>query len=287
MIKNGFFPIRQFLGAVLVALPLHHAVAAQYDQRLDSLGKLIETSSGARQVEQSENALALALREEARDGYERAREAHAAGRDEEVAELLDEAANNMFRAVRMIRSPVNAEQKQSDDYQRRRQSVDALLAAQQRVSTEKGMAAEGEAVLLQVEGLVSKGDELAQRHELEGAMVLVNQAYLAIKVSLESMRGGDTLVRSLQFDSGEEEYRYELDRNDTHRMLADMVMQDNKGASGLGDMAAKLLEEAESMRKQAERQAADKQFDTAIESLEQSTKQLVRVIRSGGLYIPG
>jgi len=287
MITSGFIPIRQVLFAALLAVPLYHAAAAQYDQRLESLGKLLETSSGARQIQQSDNAEALALRQEARDAYQRARDAHTAGRDAEVPALLDQAANKMFMAVRLVRKPQGVEQKQVADYQRRRESVDALLVAQQRVSSEKKMAAEGATVLEQVEGLTSKADGLAQRQELEGAMVLVNQAYTVIKVSLKSMRGGDTLVRSLQFESEEEEYRYELDRNDTHAMLADIVLREKGASSGLGDMAAKLLEEATGLRKRAEREAADKKFAAAIESLEQSTKQLVRVIRSGGLYIPG
>lgn len=279
--------MRRFLAVALVALPLCQAVAAQYDQRLESLDKLIETSSGAKQVNQSENAQALALREEARVAYERAQQAHAAGRDAEVPALLDRAASKMFLAVRMVRPPQSSEQKKASDYQLRMQSVEALLGAQQRVSKEKGMVHEAEQVGRQVDGLVSKADVLAARGELEGALVLASQAYMVLKVSLEALRGGETLVRSLQFENAEEEYHYELDRNDTHRMLADIVLQDNQGTSGLGDMVAKLLEKAGTLRTQAERQAADQKFDAAIESLEHSTKQLVRVIRSSGLYIPG
>ena len=39
------------------------------------------------------------------------------------------------------------------------------------------------------------------------------------------MRSGDTLVRSLNFASKEEEYRYEIDRNDTHQMLIKVLVE--------------------------------------------------------------
>ena len=57
---------------------------------------------------------------------------------------------------------------------------------------------------------------------------LMDRAYLSARVSIEAMRRGDTLVRSLTFASPSEEYAYEVDRNDTHRMLVDLVLAERR-----------------------------------------------------------
>jgi hypothetical protein len=41
------------------------------------------------------------------------------------------------------------------------------------------------------------------------------------------------------------------------------------------------------LRKTAEEQAAKREFDAAVKTLEESTRELVRAIRAAGVYIPG
>lgn len=256
-------------------------------QRIDALTKLVEISSGARQVERSGSEKALALREEARQYLKLAKNAQSEGRGEEMPWLLDKAAEKMFVAIRAAKPLKKAEEKKLREHEKQRESVDALLKAQQRISREKGLSAEAESIRIQVDGLKSKADALLERGELEGAGILLHQAYMVIKLSLESMRGGETLVRTLKFDSEEDEYHYELDRNDTHFMLIKVLAEEKREQGALGKMAQSLFTKAEELRKQAESNAAKKNFAEAIDLLEESTKQLVRVIRSSGIYIPG
>jgi hypothetical protein len=51
--------------------------------------------------------------------------------------------------------------------------------------------------------------------------------------------------------------------------------------------AEKFIGDAENLRSEAEKEAAGGRFDEAIGLLEQSTKELIRAIRSAGIYIPG
>ena len=121
----------------------------------------------------------------------------------------------------------------------------------------------------------------------EGRMVL-DEAYVAAKVAIEQLRGGETLVRSLNFASREEEYDYELDRNNTHQMLVNVLLREKMDSSaGIEGMVKKFTDKANSLRDQAEKQAAKGNYEAAIRSLEQSTKEILRAIRSAGIYIPG
>jgi hypothetical protein len=104
------------------------------------------------------------------------------------------------------------------------------------------------------------------------------------KASIGAMRGGDTLVRSLSFASKEEEYHYELDRNDTHQMLLRILVQKQAG-----DVAAgrEFIEKAAALRRDAEGAGRDGNFAEAVRLMEDATRELVRAIRGAGVFIPG
>ena len=93
---------------------------------------------------------------------------------------------------------------------------------------------------------------------------------------------------SLNFASKEEEYHYELDRNDTHQMLVTVLLEEKMADSaGVAKMVNVFLDKARLLREEGDRQAARGDFEAAVQTLEESTKELVRAIRSGGIYIPG
>ena len=101
------------------------------------------------------------------------------------------------------------------------------------------------------------------------------------------MRGGDTLVRSLNFATREEEYQYELDRNDTHLMLLKVLAADKPKIPGMDGMLKGHVDKAAALRAQAEETSRSGDRAAAIEGLEASTRELVRAIRSLGVFIPG
>jgi len=52
-------------------------------------------------------------------------------------------------------------------------------------------------------------------------------------------------------------------------------------------MVDKFLGKADELRKKADGQASAGEYESAVTTLEQSTKEIVRAIRSAGIYIPG
>ena len=101
------------------------------------------------------------------------------------------------------------------------------------------------------------------------------------------MRDGKTLVRSLNFASKEEEYHYELDRNDTHKMLVKVLLKDKMKDPKTAARVKENIDKADALRIEAEQLAISKNFTEAVQTLENSTKQIVRAIRAAGIYIPG
>ena len=70
-------------------------------------------------------------------------------------------------------------------------------------------------------------------------------------------------------------------------MLIKVLLAEKMANSPMRASAEKFIGNATDLRSQAEAAAGNKQFEEAIELLEQSTKELIRAIRSAGVYIPG
>ena len=69
--------------------------------------------------------------------------------------------------------------------------------------------------------------------------------------------------------------------------MACSVSRKADSRSSIGGMVEKFMDKASSLRQQAEKQASNGDYDAAIQTLEHSTKEIVRAIRGAGIYIPG
>lgn len=256
----------------------------QLSRRLDSVGTLIDQSSAARQIEISGVPDAVAGRSQARELHRRAEEAYRAEDYPQATRLLNEASKKMFEAVRLAKPEEVLTEKKQRDYAARLDSVKALLDALKRIASEKG-ANQTEAVG-KIENLVKEAGKIIGGDPDRGRMLL-DQAYALARLTIESLRGGDTLVRSLKFATKEEEYLYEMDRNETHQMLIKVFVVEKMAAGNADPRLKSFVDKAEELRRSAEELAARKEFEGAIKALEDSTQELQRAIRNAGIYIPG
>ena len=258
------------------------------EKRAENIYKLLNESSGARQVINSISQAAKEERQQAIALYENALAELAEGNNSTATKMLNQAAKTMFGAIKLATPTVMLEEKIIADYERRRESVSALRDAFDRISEEnKGSEINKLKVDEQLDKLVSTADRLLINGKNSQARIEMDKAYHLVKVSIDSIRSGQTLVRSLNFETPRDEYLYELDRNDTHSMLVGLMVDEKKQSAYSKDNVARKVIEADKLRAQAESFAAQDAYEQAIELLEQSTKQLVQAIRSAGIYIPG
>lgn len=257
----------------------------QLASNLESVGKLLSSSSAARQIEASRSAEALTRRDRAIELHGNARTALEGGDLPRAATLLTEARSIFFDAVRMAAPEEILSKKQESDYRNRLDSVKALLAAYQRVANEKPESSRGvRETVAQVERSMTEAAKLAQAGKYQQGRGELDRAYLVAKAAVSGLRSGDTLVRSLSFASKEEEYHYEIDRNNTHQMLIRILVEERKAAD---DAIQRYMAMAQQLRTRAEDAAGRRDFGEAVKLLEDSTAELVRAIRNAGIYIPG
>ncbi|HJW26558.1 MAG TPA: hypothetical protein VJ576_16805 [Rhodocyclaceae bacterium] len=261
----------------------------QLNFNMESVGKLLETSSAARQIDGSKAPEAVARREKAREVYKSAKAALEAGDLTKANALLTETRATFFEAVRLAAPEEVSAKKLENDYKARLESVNALLGAYKRVANEKGSNAKSvNETVGQIDKSVAEAAKLAAAGKYKEGRAELDRAYLVAKAGVSSLRSGDTLVRSLNFANKEEEYQYELDRNDTHNMLIKVLVEEKRATNPMLDKQVEnFVAKAKELRSTAEAAAGKKDHAQAVKLLEESTAELVRAIRNAGIYIPG
>jgi tetratricopeptide (TPR) repeat protein len=152
---------------------------------------------------------------------------------------------------------------------------------------EKGTADEHALLLADIDADIRAVETLLAANKIDQAREHLDRAYEQTRLSVEQSREGETLLRELKFETPEDEFQYELDRNDTHRMLLTVLLQEKMKNERVKDRVHAYVEEADKLRESATDQASDERFEEAIKLLERSTAELVRAIRGAGVYIPG
>lgn len=269
----------------LITLPLPDSIEGK-PPRFAYVRKLLEISSGARQVLGSSS-------KEAHQAYIEARKTYiiAASEpdDKKVNELLNSTVKSMYQAIRAASPKKLLDRKKLRDYEHKLLSVNALLEALQRIAVEKQNEDDTGKLKANIDSIVSKADSLVKKGNIDRARSHLDEAYLLVKTGIDNMRNGDVLVRELKFATKEEEYSYELDRNDTHQMLVKLLLEnklDDKPEAYKQKINSRVAMAME-IRKKSESLGSSGDFEAAILELEKSTKELVRAIRMGGIFIPG
>jgi tetratricopeptide (TPR) repeat protein len=291
--RVGYVPGRIFPVLVVLCIVLcGTAIAFAQDKgksalQLESVQKLVLQSSAAQQLDKSHVQQARDRYQDARDLLNKGEQAIQNGDEAEAQRHLSAAMRTFLEAVRLAEQNAVTAPKKKTDYDNRLQTVDALLNAHERIAKEKGDTAAAGNLREMVQPQLDRAEDFRKAGKLDEARMELDKAYISSKMAIESMRGGDTLVRTLHFETKEQEYHYELDRNDTHKMLISVLLKEKLENKSIKDMVTPYLDRASKLRADAEKLADDGEYARAVEVLESSTKDLVRAIRGAGIYIPG
>jgi len=252
--------------------------------RIAMVRTLLFESSAARRIENSEDEPAKLKRQQAISTFE---EAIVPGDIDTRKAKLNDAVALLYASAALVSNNSGSDQKYREDLDRRQRSLDALLLAHERIMVEKGTADEHTLLLADIDADTRAVETLLAANKIDQAREHLDRAYEKTRLSVEQSREGETLLRELKFETPEDEFRYELDRNDTHRMLLTVLLQEKMQNERVKDRVHSYVEEADKLRESATEQASDERFEEAIELLERSTAELVRAIRGAGVYIPG
>lgn len=259
--------------------------AAQLARRLESVETLIERSSAAKQIEREGGEASNAQRDAARRLHRGAHEAYAAGDYGESRKRLEAAAKTMVEAARQAAPAKVTADKSLRDFDARLESIHALMAALERVGREKNASADAHGTLAGVQAMVAEAKRQAQTSGVDTGRATLDQAYLKVKMAINGMRGGDTLVRSLDFATKEEEFDYEVVRNRDYEDLVPKALERLRPSRVQIATMEQELKEGRAMRSAAIAHAARREFDSAIPMIQASSDRLQRALESLGVVV--
>ena len=167
-------------------------------------------------------------------------------------------------------------------------SIDSLLQALIRIAEEKQQQALADDVRLQLDDWKQQSDQQAQQGQLIRAQQLLDRSLVELKTAIGSLRESETLVRSLNFATKQQEYAYELDRFATYQMLLQQLVLPKPALTQQQKQRINQWSgNAYQQKLEAEEQASQGLYSQAVSSLERAGRTLLKAIRSGGVYLPG
>lgn len=261
--------------------------SSHLSKRIKLIGTFINISSGAKRIIQTNNQAAKKHRGKAVELYKQAISAYEAGDNAKSSELLGQAWKQMFIGIKLTKTNASMKEKKAKDFKALLKSVNGLLKAQKRSHVEKNGKSFANNVENQANTMVEEAVLLFKADKLDKAQNRLREAFDIVSASLSEMKQGETKAHLLIFETKEEEFIYEKDKNDSlHTLVEEMIIQKKPGKRRMARIK-EFVEKGESIRREAEKQATASEYEAAIDLLEKSNKQFIRAIRSAGIYIPG
>lgn len=161
-------------------------------------------------------------------------------------------------------------------------SLQALRAALVRIGEEKQQRGYTVPIAEKTLQLEQTANKQRDQGDLNGAQQQLNLALNLIKTAIATLRNQETLIRSLDFASTEDEYLYEKQRYQSYCALAELLIKNQSDTSSM-----QLRQQAQTSADLASEQASAQQFDAALKTQEQSNRLVIQSIRRSGVYIPG
>jgi len=259
------------------------------DQKVLLVENMAYRSIAAKTIAESGDGEAIAALDKAKGLIEDAKKAIAGALYMEADDKLNQALNLINdNAKRLTRTTVDA-QRAKVLFERRRHAVETFLSAYERVSSDpktdvSKLPKEHTAWIAEK---LAEADALAAKGQHEKAQEPLEAAYERTRGLIRSMRAGQTLTRSLNFATVEEEYRYELKRNDSHFALLEFAIVEKNPLGSVVERIHQNRDKARKVREAAEAKAKEGNYPGAIGELNSSTEILLQAIRMSGIYVPG
>ena len=258
------------------------------DQKKLLVENMVFRSVAAKTIAQSGDSEAIAALEKAKGLVEEAKASSASGQYKDADDKLNQALKLVNEHSRRLTLGSVGAERAKVLFERRRHAVETFLNAYKRVSSDP----KADASQLPKEHASWIADKLAEadalfaKGEHEKAQVLLDAAYERTRGLIRTMRAGQTLTQSLNFATAEDEYVYELKRNDSFFALLEFAIVEKNPSGSVVERIHKNRDKAREVRGAAEGKAKSGDHPGGIAELNASTKILLQAIRMSGIFVP-
>ncbi len=264
-------------------IPVEAGLVAQKSVFLE---RLVTDSFSSRTITQSGDLGAIAKLEDSRRLVEEAKSLLSDGDFAQADQKLDRALGLVNVEARRLSVKDIKKRREEEAFEKRRHTVEVFLSAYERVSDASPAGTTIQHAEI-IKRLMAEADALKKAKHYEKALAMLDRAYEITRGDIRTAREGQTLVRSLVFDTPKDAYEYELGRTASHFLLLEFAIENKRPAPSLLKGMESKRGGAKELRANAKKKAAEGNYVAAIGDLEAATEELLKGIRMSGFFIPG
>jgi hypothetical protein len=280
--------------AALLALalfPLHVAAddsvvsPAPASPKLELVKRLLGDLTTKQRIESSGNAEAKRLLDEATRNCAKA-QALVDAKDIGHAEpILNEALKQVTAARRAVADPAPRISALKVRYGQMLDSVQASYASYERRVKESPNPASEAGELQRIATIIDSAKTVAAADQLEPAINALGSAEKNILAALNRLLGNATLDYTHRARSQAEAFEFQLARNHSYAELVPLAIEQMNPSADTVKLIDKNVAENVRLRAQAREQALNKDFESALASIEAGTALLQRALALSGLSL--
>jgi len=292
MAHNSYFSVLKICTALITILLLYggSASATSDSDRYSSvynkiklLDWLVHDSPTSQRIEDSENDEAKQQLKRSQEMWQQAVEHNEAGEYELADGHINEGLKLMTSVSRTVKDLDRVKQARIELYKQVKEHVEMFITAFDRIAEEKG---EDQIRSMldreKLDNIMHSAESMYEEDELVLANHLIGQAADMVDNALSDARHEDVLLHELTFESLEEEYAYEVDRNQSYVKLIGLMQKKTTPSQASASYVQKLIEGNALLREQADVLAGKGDLEQGISVLEKGTDKLSRALRVSG-----
>jgi len=276
MIKH----LSAFCLAVLVANSALAAEAVKPSPKINYADNLLMNSKTAKRLEGMDtDEVKLAL-QEARELLEQAKAAHNSGQTAEGSSLSSLALKKFTQAAKLLPKSESALKVLRKRYL---ELDEEILSYLEWYDSAPYVSGDEQQAVDKAKSEVLEAKGLFESNKYEAANKILTRVLDDVVVMTNRSMTSSEIVNSLDFETPEQEHKYELARNNEYKRLIPIAEQQKAPKGGKLMLFKRFVKKAEEIRVQADSELNSGDITLSIKTLQNSTDQYLRALRMVGI----
>lgn len=255
-------------------------------QKQTFVQKLVEESPVARRIRDGQSEEARRLLATAGEQYRQAVDAERSGDLAAADKLLNDAIWNIGRARQLSPDLGDEMIHRRAEYSRLIGGLDALRASYLRHLQRSASGTSDDRHLARVDGQLERARTLAAAESFAPAVRLLQEAERGLVDGISKLLGSATLLYSQRFDTLQEEYAFEVDRNRGYEELVPLALRERRPPVEVAIRVDHHVDVNRALRDHARRHAERAEWTDALMAVRRGTAELQRALALAGVVVP-
>jgi hypothetical protein len=275
--------IKTLSALCLIVLVASSALAAEVvkpSPKINYADNLLMNSKTAKRLESMDSEEAKLALQEARDLLEQAKVAHNSGQKAEGSSLSSLALKKFTQAAKLLPKSESALKVLRKRYIELDEEIASYLEWYDSASYVSG---DEQGAIDKAKSEVLEAKALFEHSKYEAANKILTRVLDDVVVMTNRSMTSSEIVSSLEFETAEQEHKYELARNNEYKRLIPIAEQQKAPKGGKLMLFKRFVKKAEDIRVQADSEVQSGDVKTSIKTLQNSTDQYLRALRMVGI----